>query len=49
MSLMYYRLFNLASLTIGISIGFYTTNYFLYSPKKEEEDTKTIHISEFKI
>jgi hypothetical protein len=37
MSLIYYRVFNLASLSIGVSLGYFSTYYLVYRPKKLEE------------
>lgn len=43
----YYKAFTIVSLGVGISLGYFSTNYFYYSPKsKDDEEYKTMHISE---
>ncbi len=47
---LFYMGVNFISVGVGISLGYFSTNYFYFSPKKEtlaiEDQPQTIHISE---
>lgn len=36
MGLLYYKIFNLGALVLGVSVGYYATHYLLYAPKPAE-------------